>query len=243
MARLSTANDILNRAAVELGLPKSNNPVGSQDETFVQLTELLDACGQEMVELHPWQVLVKEFQVTTTDQDTGTYSLPDDFSYMIDQTGWERSQSVPIGGPLSAQDWTFLVGNDSVSQTIYASFRLVNNEFEIYPQPPPTDLDINFEYISRNWAARSGDMTTRFDYVDSGSNIILYEPILIIKFLKTKFLSAKGLDASAAALDFDTMFQSRIGKDVGASILSASRSAAFPYISPYRNTGDTNFGG
>jgi len=55
---------------------------------------------------------------------------------------------------------------------------------------------------------------------------------------------AKGFDFQGAALEFDTLLGSRVGKSEGAAILSASRgSRAFPYLSPYGNTGDTGFGG
>lgn len=243
MARLSTANDIINRAAVEMSLPKSNNPVSSTDESFIQLTELLNACGQELVELHPWQILMKSYEVTTQEGDSGVYDLPSDFSEMIDQTGWEHSQSVPIGGPLSAQDWSYLDGRDLVSQSIYASFRLVDNKFTLYPQPPPTGLDIRFQYISRNWVADQANTQNRHDLIETGSDVVLFEPIMTVKFLKVKFLAAKGFDTSAAALDFENMFNSRTGKDEGAMILSASNSGyKYPYINPYRNVGDTGYG-
>jgi hypothetical protein len=67
---------------------------------------------------------------------------------------------------------------------------------------------------------------------------------MIIKFLKAKFLEAKGFDASSARLEFENMFNSRTGKDEGAPILSASSNTrGFPYLSPYGNTSDTGFGG
>jgi len=244
MARLSTANDIINRVAVEVGLTKVNEPVGDLDETFIQLTELLNGAGQEMVELWPWQILVKPFQVLTDETDSGTYDLPDDFSYMIDQTGWEHSNRVAMGGPLSAQDWTYLAGRDLISQSIYASFRLVDNKFDIYPQDPvPSGLDINFEYISRNWVQEQNAGPEK-DLVTIGTDIVKYEPILIIKFLKCKFLEAKGFDASSSRMEFENMMNSRTGKDTGAPILSASNnSRGFPYLHPYYNTSDTGFGG
>ena len=243
MARLSTANDIMNRAAVEVGLVRSNDPVADFDESYEQLEELLNGAGQELVELFAWQLLTKKFQVITADTDTGTYDLPDDFSYMIDQTGWEHSNRVAIGGPLSAQDWTYLAGRDLVSQSIYASFRLLDNKFDIYPQPPPDGLDIYFEYIGRNWVQEAGGGNLR-DTVGTGSDVVLYEPILIIKFLKAKFLEAKGFDASAARLEFENMMNSRTGKDTGAAILSASNnSRGFPFLHPYYNTSDTGYGG
>jgi hypothetical protein len=243
MPRLASANTIINRAAVEIGLNATNDPVASQDESFVQLRNLLDSAGQELIELFPWQGLQKRFAFTTADTDSGSYALPDDYAYMIDQTGWDRSNRVAIGGPLSSQDWAYLEGRDLVSQSIYASFRLDNNKLDLYPQPPPNGLDISFEYMTRNWLASANNIDTRFDAVQTGSDLVLYEPILVIKFLKTKYLEAKGLDSSSARLEFETMLNARTGHDTGASILSASRnSRGFPYLHPYYSTSDTGYG-
>jgi hypothetical protein len=242
MARLSTANVIINRVAVEVGLIRDSNPYGSSDESFIQLSELLNAAGQELVEMHPWQALVNPYDVTTADGDTGVYDLPDDFSYMIDQTGWDRTNNVQIGGPLSAQDWSYLKGRDLVSQSIYASFRLVDNKFDLFPQPPPTDMNVSFEYISRNWVFPANGV--RNDTITNGNDTVLYEPIMIIKFLKLKFLSAKGFDIGPALAEFEMIFNSRTGKDEGAAILNASNTGrTFPYLNGYYNVGDTNFGG
>ena len=243
MARLSSANNIINRVAVEIGLNKDPDPVSSQDEVFVQLKGLLDSAGQELVELNHWQIMDRQFSFTTQAGDTGIYDLPDDFSAMIDQTGWDRTNNLPIGGPLSSQDWAYLEGRDLVSQKIYASFKLEDNKLYLFPQPPPVGIDISFEYASRSWVAQATNTTNRFDIVQTGSDIVLYEPILIVKMLKVKMLEAKGFDASAARNEFELMFDSRTGRDTGASILSAGRnSRGFPYLTPYGNTGDTNFG-
>ena len=151
MPRFTTANDIINRAAIEVGLLPDSNPVASSDETYIQLQGLLNSAGQELVELYAWQPLRRVYEFTTTDQDSGVYELPDDFSYMIDQTGWDKTNRVAIGGPLSAQSWSYLDGRDLVSQSIYASFRLVENRLDLFPQPPPADLTVRFEYIGRNY--------------------------------------------------------------------------------------------
>ena len=243
MARYSTANDIINRVAVECGLLKDSNPVSSNDESFIQLTELFNAAGQELVELYPWQTLVKTHSITTLATDTGDYTLPDDFSYMIQQTGWESTNTTPLGGPLSAQDWTYLKGRDEVSDTIYASFRLMDNKFSIFPQDPvPGGLEISFEYISRNWITEAGTGSPN-DHASQGADFVNYEAILIQKFLRVKFLSSKGFDTAAALTEFELMFNSRTGKDRGGSILSAGGDVrGYPYLSGYRNVGDTNYG-
>ena len=242
MARYATANDIVNRAALETGLVQQGDVYSTQDVGFAQLTGLLNSCGQELIELHPWQALVKEFTLTTSSGDSGTYDLPEDFSYMIDQTGWDRTNRVAIGGPLSAQDWSYLKGRDLVSQSIYASFRLAQGQFDIFPQPPPDGLEISFEYINRNWVVEQGTSEYK-DAADTASDIILFEPILMVKFLKVKFLDAKGFPSQAARMEFENVLDSRTGKDKGASILNAGRGIrGVPYLNSYYNTPDSGYG-
>lgn len=242
MGRYATANDIVNRAALEVGLVPQNDVFSSQDVAFQQLTGLLNSCGQELVELHPWQVLVKEYSLTTQAGDDGKYDLPDDFAYMIDQTGWDRTNRVAIGGPLSAQDWAYLKGRDLVSQSIYASFRQVEGEFWLFPQPPPEGLEISFEYINRNWVNEQSTQTAK-DNADTGSDIVLFEPILMVKYLKVKFLDAKGFPSQAARQEFEVIFDSKTGKDAGASILNAGRGIrGVPYLNSYYNTPDSGYG-
>jgi len=241
MARQLSANDIINRVAIEVGLLPVTDPVGSANEGFRQLKGLLDSAGQELVELFQWQVLQKTHSFTT-DGIASTYDLPDDFCYMIDQTGWDLANEIPLGGPLSPQVWSYLYGRNLSGQTIYASFRLLDNKMDLFPQPPPAGIDVRFEYVGRNWVMEVGG-GTYYDYVDAGSNIVLFEPIVVIKFLKCKFLEAKGLDATAARNEFENMFDSRSGKDMSAPVLSVGGcTSRFPYINPYFNVGDTGYG-
>jgi hypothetical protein len=244
MARFETAANIINRAAVEVGLSKSTSPVGDPDELYQQLVELLNSAGQEMVELHPWQALVSQYRVITSDTDSGEYALPADFSYMIDQTGWEHTNRTQVAGPLTAQDWTYLAGRDLVSSSIYVSFRLQDGKFTVYPNNPvPDALDINFEYINRNWLEEAVTSTPT-DTISNDADIVLYEPILIVKFLKVKFLESKGFDATSARTEFQNMFDSRTGKDTGAKLLNAGKAGrGYPYLHPYANTPDTGYGG
>tara|TARA_R110000744_G_scaffold41318_3_gene93527 strand:- start:547 stop:1281 length:735 start_codon:yes stop_codon:yes gene_type:complete len=243
MSRYLPVNEIINRAAVEVGLLPSSDAVSDTDETYIQMVGLLNSSGQELCDLNDWPVLVRSYEINTLDTDSGAYDLPEDFNYMIDQTGWDRTNQVPIGGPLSAQEWTYLAGRNLVSQTIYASFRQMDGKLDLYPQPPPNGMRLTFEYISRNWLKEQGSLVPNRDTIGAGSNICILDPLLSIKFLKLKFLQAKGFDASAAGMEFDTLLASRIGKDTGAPILSASRgSRAFPYINAYGNVGNSGFG-
>jgi len=154
----TTASNILNRVAAEVGIEPVVDPYSSADASFRQLTYLLNTAGEELATMFPWQQLQQEHEIKTLDGDSGDYPLPVDFNYMINQTGWERAENVPLFGPLSAQDWQYLLGRDLVNNTIYASFRLQRGKFSLFPQPPPTGLDIHFEYVSTNWVVDGTDL-------------------------------------------------------------------------------------
>ena len=249
----ATANDTLNRVAAEVGLDPTADPWGSQKQEFKQMRYLLNIAGEELCQLYPWEILVREHSVTTQAGDTGNYELPEDFLYMINQTGWERSENVPLYGPLSAQDWSYLEGRDLVSQTIYASFRINSGVFRIFPQPPPENLDIHFEYISRNWvidssvesganATNVGNLTL-LDRVKVGSDTPLFDRTLLSRMLKVKFLEAKGLDTTKAQADLNQAFGLLTAHDKGAEIVNAGHNRRhFPYLNMYGNTPDSGYG-
>ena len=248
MARYETANTIINDTALEVGLVPVNDVYSSQDENFTQLRGLLTVSGRELIQLNDWSILEDVFDLNTstsspasgTPPDNGLYDLPEDFSHMIDQTGWNRDGNVPVGGPLSPQVWSTLVGRDLGSTTIYASFRLTENQIRLYPNPAPEDTDLSFMYQSRNWVLEEAG--TRKDRPSLNTDIILFDPILIGKYLKVKWLSAKGLDITIASRELDNMFNSITGKDKGGQVLNAGGGVDFPYLNPWRNMSDTGYG-
>ena len=228
---------------MEVGLTPVADPWADQAQHFLQLRYLLQTAGEELTLAHIWEWQQASHSILTNVLDTGDYDLPSDFIQMIDQTGWERSENVPLFGPLSAQDWTYLLGRDLVSHTIYASFRIKEGKFSIFPQPPPQGLDINFEYQSKNWVSDGQPTPTLSDTVTSGSEIILFDRTLISRYLKLKWLEAKGFDTTKPQDDFNQVFGMITGKDKGAEILSAGRnSRSFPYLDSRYNTPDSGYG-
>lgn len=235
------AGKLLNRVAVECGLEPSADPFGSTDPSFVQLRYLLNTAGEELAISYPWELLIKQHGFTTLDTDTGNYDLPDDFLYMIDQTGWERKENVPIT-PVNAQEWAYLLGRDLVTSTIYASFRFKDGKFSLFPQPPPNDLDIHYEYISCLWVQDGQNPELFKQECDDGGDIPQYDRTLISRYLKVKFLEAKGFDTTKAQDDFNQIFTFLTGKDKAGKVLNIGGANNFPYIDVYRNLPDTGYG-
>jgi len=240
---LATASEILNRVAAEVGLDPVVDPYASKDPAFVQMTYLINTAGEEIAKMYPWELLNREESITTLNGDTGDYPLPTDFNYMINQSGWERSQQVPLFGPLSAQEWQYLLGRNLVTSTIYASFRINEGLFKLFPQPPPVGLDIHYEYISKNWVSDGMTPPTYKDLVSVGSDVPQYDKTLIARYLKVKFLEAKGFDTTKAQDDFNQIFTFLTGLEKGAPVLRAGvYGRGFPYLDTYRNLPDTGFG-
>ena len=245
MPKFSSATDIINQVALEVGLVPVPDPYSSEDGAFLQLVGYLTTVGKELAEEYPWQKMVLEhtFVTDAASFPEGDYPLPDDFLYMIDQTGWNRTEQLPLGGPLTSQDWSYVIGRGLVSFTIYASFRLNEGVFKLFPQPPNDGQEIAYEYMSRNWVADSGSVVGVRDAPLLGSDTVLYEPLLIERGLKTAYLDAKGFDTMTSQASFDSIFRKRTGRDKGAPILNAGRRGRqYPYLDTFRNTPDTNFG-
>ena len=245
--RYITATKILNDTAVEVGINPIADPWNSTDPLFVQMKYLLNNAGQELLELYEWPVLRASHTIVT---DSGSYPdqiypLPDDYAYMIDQTGWDRDANLPLQGPMTPQQWTYLEGRDLASGTIYASFRLANGDIMLYPPEGIADgRTITFEYIMRTWGL-TGSFPTQdpVDELQTGEDVILYEPILIKRYLKMKFQAAKGFDTSVAVQEFTQAMDTWTGRSKGGKVLNASGARrGFPFLNVWRNSPDTGYG-
>lgn len=244
MARFDTAQQVINAVANEVGLaaPPSFDPTTSVDPAFIQLTALCTTAGRELYGMHEWQALNKKYSITVQSGDSGVYPLPADYGYTIDGTAWNPTNKLPLGGPLTPQDWEYLISTGLAANTIYISYRMNQMEFQILPQPPPVGQVITLEYVSRYWAAVTGAPTVPAqDYVALATDVILFEPILMVKMLKLRFLEAKGFDTTAAANQFITIFNGITGKDESAQTLNMARMRTFPYLG-WRNVPETNYG-
>jgi hypothetical protein len=249
MARYQPIGDLINRVAVSVGLNKTTDPFASADPAFVQLCTLATECGQDLVQENDWQQLEREHAFVTAPGDTGLYTLPDDFGYMIDQTGWQQGApgaAYPLLGPASAQWWSYLQASELYTVTIYAWFRIAQGQLQLWPQPPAVGIPIAYKYVSRNWVLDGNAPPTAPAYKDNvtqSSDVPLYEPILFLKKLKLAFLQAKGFDTTKAEDEYRVALDAWVGKDVSAPILSLNGGLSYnqPFLGT-RNVPETGYG-
>jgi hypothetical protein len=217
-----TAGDIINRAAVYVGLAQVADPYAETDPNFVLLRTLLVDVGQELCRLRNWTHLQKEYTLTTVAAQEA-YDLPSDFREMIPQTGWNRTSRFPMGGPLSPQEWQYLKGMGT-SLTLTVLFRPWQQQLHLYSASSiPSGYTLAFEYKSAWWVQPLGQTAATLGEPTQSSDIILFDPLLATRALRLAYLKVRGLDTTAAQDDYDKALDLIRSEDADAPVLSMSR--------------------
>lgn len=242
-----TALEIIQTAAVMCGLPAPEFPYSSDEEISVQMRTLLNQCGRELYSMHQWQQFLKTETISTgaVPVADGLYDLPSDFGYFINQTGWTPTNvgmGLPLGGPLTEQQWTYLVATNLASSTIYVSFKIADGKMAVLPAPAPADIDITFSYVSNGWVDVLGAGTTFASKATAPSDVIMFEPVLISTMLALRYKQAKGLDSAATLQQFQNLYAQFTGVNAAAPTLNLVDWVGFPYINPWTNIPQTGFG-
>ena len=224
-----SAVDILKQLSAELGIPQQTTVVNSGNVQGSQLLAHLNSSGNELQLYYPWSQFQKTWEWTSVaGQDN--YDLPADWRYFIDQTQWDKTNRWPLMGPKSPQEWQWLK-NGIVATFPRTRYRVIGSKFYILPTPAVGSLfSFAMEYISGNWVSSAG---TPRNMITTDGDICQYDPWLLIKFAKMKWLNTKNLDPNGVATsEFTRVFESLTGKDVGAPVLSLTPIQTPMYIGP-----------
>lgn len=226
MALWDTAGNIINDAATELGLQsfqaKSADPFASTDPNIGRLCQLLKSVGRDLQRGREWTHL-RAIETLTTVEGTSVYDLPDGFGRMINQTGWNRTNRLPLGGPLSPQEWEYLKGQ-LAGIVFTVLFRPMQGKMWLYPDTnTPGGYELAYEYVSRWWVQPSGQSTGTMDEPTASSDTVLFDPQLVMRGLKVAFLRAVGMDSSAAQEDYERAYSQACLEDTPARVLDLAR--------------------
>ena len=213
-----TAIQVIRQAAAELGLRPPVSAVASREVQSVQMLALLNAAGNDLCRMFEWQFLRRTGTIPMT-VGVSDYPLPADFSKLINDTLWQKSNVTSVMGPVGARAWAYLK-NSLVLAPEYC-FIIKDNQFQF--SPPPSEEDggeITYEYISNGWAQDATIPTTRRPLIMSDLDVVLFDFWLAVKALKLKLWHAKGLDTTALLGDFNRYFSDSTAQDHGAPTLS-----------------------
>ena len=148
-----TLLEIVQRACQELILDQPVSVVGNDDQ---QVQLLLALANREITELSRdfiWQELVKIQTFTTIAAEAQTNSIPDDFDWYIDGTGFNRTTMRKLIGPLTPQQWEQQQANPAYI-SVFDAFRILGSTIYLAPTPSAGDT-VAFEYVTKYRVADS----------------------------------------------------------------------------------------
>jgi hypothetical protein len=217
-----TAGDIVNDAAVELGLisfqGRLSDPFTPTDTNIGLLCQLMKSLGRTLRQARQWSQLTNECTITTV-ADQEAYALPADFGAMIDQSGWNRTKRFPLTGPATPQEWQYLEAS-TAGPVLSVVFRPLRGSLYIYNAPAAQS--ITFEYSSTYWVQQSGETAPNTDGPENSADLIWFDGDLVSRGLKFAYLKNKGFDYTAAEREFDEKLQLALSDDAAAPVLRLS---------------------
>jgi len=224
---------IIQQAAGELGIARPTTIQGTVDDGTNQLLALTNAAGNELLTYYPWQQFKLQWAFTTTTDES--YDLPANWNYFVDQTQWDTTNHWPLLGPKSPQEWAWLKSG-LLASAPRIRYRIMDNKFYIWPIPSP-GYGLSMEYMSNAWAQDVSGTPypngTPIMMLTKDTDVVMYDPWLMVKFLKLKFYQLKAFDTAGVLSDFTRTFESLTGKDVGAPVLSLVNGAPEMFIGPW----------
>jgi hypothetical protein len=223
---------IVNQMFGELGLRPVQTLFAENEPQPTQAVAALNSAGNELLTYYAWQQFAREWEFDLV-AGQGEYPLPPGWKYFIDQTQWDRTNHWPILGPKNPAEWAWLKGG-LVASFPRMRYRVKDNNFCVFPTPE-ADSQFHFamEYVTGNWLQSTGVDDPDKDMVTADGDTVWYDPWLMVKFTKLKWVELKGFDTAAPAKDFQRVYNALIGKDTGAQILSLAPRTTPIFIGPY----------
>jgi len=222
-----TAGTIISRAAVQMGVSAAiADPYASTDPNVQQLCEFMRQAGDDMSGEHVWTHLTR-IATFTTDGVTTSYALPADFYELVPQTLWNRSTRLPGMGPLSPQQIAVLQAR-LVNIVLNVTYNIAGGLLQ-FPIVPPSGSYIAFAYTSNYWVQSNGASSPDKDGPTASSDVLLFDPDVLLAALKLRYCEEKGIgDVIAAKARYDEKLERYITRNDPGPVISLGRGTQNP---------------
>jgi hypothetical protein len=184
---------IVQNASDTIGLSRPSAVVSSTDGNVRTLLSFAQTEGRELLERFGWPATQKQATHTTLNaelQGVMTTIAPG-FSYIINNTFWNRTLTVPVPGPLSPQEYQALKARSSTGP--YSQYKLQAGNLYGYPAPSASDTWV-FEYQTNYFCKSSGGTDQSAWAADTDTGIL--DENLMEMGIVWRFKKKNGLDYS-----------------------------------------------
>ena len=191
---------------------------GTTDTQVAQVYAILEEEGNDLAQRGSWQVLTQEASHTTLaaeDQGAITTIAGNGFRHIKNETIWDRTDQLPVYGPVSGQEWQ--ARKAMVDDSPRHQYRIRGGKLLVHPVPPAGN-DWRFEYVSHNWIL-GADGTTYKQYFTLDTDTILLPESLVLMGLRWRWMKEKGLDYAELFRTYELQVKDALGRDGGKQTL------------------------
>jgi hypothetical protein len=220
----ATAGDIVNDAAIELGLisARITDPYAETNPTLVQLCQFLNALGLDLKNYRTWQQFTFSETLTMQASDVGAKAFTSSHYKTIPLTLWNTTTGERVE-EITLEDYAAYVATST--DPVRESYTVHNSHFRFLPVL--TDEELLYTYvlygISPNWVATSvATAPPTLEEVSAYTDYPMFDRRLLVTGVKLYFMRAKGFDTSAAQRDYDAALAAAEQNDAPAPVLNIS---------------------
>lgn len=213
-----TVLTIAQQFARRTGLPQPSTVLGSSDAQVLQIAALIEEEGNDLASRGAWEGITFEALHTTLAlEDQGTIeSIAPGYKYVKNQTIWDRTDSLPVIGPVDGPEWQAMKGLTNTGPRYM--YRIRGGKLLSNPAPAAGNTWA-FEYVSKYWIL-GADGTTYKQYFTLDTDTLLLPEELILMGLRWRWLREKGLDYAELFRTYEMQVKDALGRDGGKAVLN-----------------------
>lgn len=212
---LETVTKLCERQA--LAIPPT--VMGSSDKQVIQIRSLLEESLDALIGRGVWEELTREASWTTTaTEDQGALTtLAPDFKWLFIETLWDRTNRIPLLGPMTPRQWQQLKAMTLTGPRY--QFRIRGGHFFSIPAPT-AGLNWVFEYSMNCWAETTEGSASYIKEFDNDSNFILLPQDVVYADLRWRWKKEKGLTFAQDFESAEALINDAVGRSGSKPILS-----------------------
>jgi hypothetical protein len=201
------------------GIPSPATVYGSTDKQVLQCMHLLEEEVNDLASRHEWQALTKEATHTTlAAEDQGAIStIAPGFRYIRNDTIWDRTEELPVIGPMSAAEWQALKG--SADNGPRFQYRIRGDHLLANPVPTAGHTWA-FEFQTK-YAILDVDGSTLKEFFTADTDTFLLPDSLLLMGLRWRWMREKGMSYSELFQSYEVQVKDAMSRDGGRKRLYA----------------------
>ena len=207
---MATITTICQNVMKATGYTPPSTFIGSNAPDARRMVAIVNQAGRQLSKM-PWRRLT--FETTVSVSSTAIYSLPTDFSEVVSNTLWNRSENEEAFGPATEQRWQYNKGVGAVTY-LTPEWRITpDKELEVIEPPEDTQVFV-MEYRSDHWVVDTSSSATADLWSAETERTRLEEGVFELD-LTWRWLRAKGMDYQTEYMEFRRFLDDEICRDKG----------------------------